>query len=521
MSRLLRALRSPLRLWQGSLPLRVIATTLAASIVVLGLGGWLLTEQVTNGVLETKQRTALAEASIAYESAQRQLTAANQTGTNVNEILTQLAFEVANRGSVTDQYQVVVQGPVSDIRSGNIEAESVPESLRRTVAEEDNLWITPTLVRYTDGSTEPGYAVGGALLAPGAGRYQIYFIFPLTDEVRTLEVLQTASLTTGTMMVIALALVAAMVARQVVVPVRRARLAAERLASGELDARMTVRGTDDLASLGTSMNHMATELQGQITQLEDLSRVQQRFVSDVSHELRTPLTTVRMAADMLYDSRDEFSTVAARSAELLHEEVERFQGLLDDLLEISRFDAGAAVLSTDAVDLAELTRQEIDAHSGLAERYGTPISLHVDGPVRAEADPRRVRRILRNLISNAIEHGEQQPIEVYVAGDDRGVAIAVRDHGVGFPANQGSQVFHRFWRGDTARARTIGGSGLGLAISMEDARLHGGWLNAWGRPNQGAQFRLTLPRVQGTVVEVSPLPVMPRDYRPTPTGEDA
>ncbi|NLT31752.1 MAG: HAMP domain-containing protein, partial [Propionibacterium sp.] len=368
MSRLLRVFGTPIRLWRGSLPVRVVASTLVASILVLGLGGWLLLQQVTAGVLDTKQRTALAEASVAYESAQRQLTAANASGTNVNEMLTQLAFEVANRGSVTDQYQVVVQGPVSDIRSGSIEAESVPESLRRTVSEADNLWITPTLVQYTDGSSEPGYAVGGSLLAPGAGRYQIYFIFPLTDEVRTLEVMQRAALTTGAVMVIALTLVSTMVARQVVLPVRRARLAAERLASGELGARMEVHGTDDLASLGTSMNRMATELQGQITQLEDLSRVQQRFVSDVSHELRTPLTTVRMASEMLYDSRDEFPPLMARSAELLHDEVERFQSLLDDLLEISRFDAGAAVLVAEPIDLADLTQTEIDALSGLADR---------------------------------------------------------------------------------------------------------------------------------------------------------
>ncbi|NLT29941.1 MAG: HAMP domain-containing histidine kinase, partial [Propionibacterium sp.] len=219
-------------------------------------------------------------------------------------------------------------------------------------------------------------------------------------------------------------------------------------------------------------------------------------------------------SEMLYDSRDEFPPLMARSAELLHDEVERFQSLLDDLLEISRFDAGAAVLAAEPIDLADLTQTEIDALSGLAERHNTPISLQVTGPVTAEVDPRRVRRILRNLISNAIEHGEQKPIDVYVAGDERGVAIAVRDHGVGFQANQVTQVFHRFWRGDTARARTLGGSGLGLAISMEDARLHGGWLNAWGRPGQGAQFRLTLPRTQGGIVEVSPLPVMPRDYQP-------
>lgn len=513
-ARLWQLLRSPVQLWRGSLPMRVVTSTFAASLVVLVLGGWLLMEQATQGVLASKQRAALAEASLAYDSAQRQLTAANQAGTDVNETLTQLTFETANRGRLTDQYQVIVQGPVSDIRSGSIETSSIPESLRATVATEDNLWVTNTRVRYTDGTDEPGLAVGGALLVPGSGRYQIYFVFPLTEEVRTLEVLQRAALTTGLMLVLALTAISGLVARQVVSPVRRARVAAERLATGELDARMRVRGTDDLARLAGSMNNMASELQKQITQLEELSRVQQQFVSDVSHELRTPLTTVKMAAEMLYESRDEFPAVTARSTELLYDELGHFESLLNDLLEISRFDAGAAVLAIERLDLVDLVRSEVQSHEGLAERFETPLRFHSNRPVTAEVDPRRVRRIVRNLITNAIEHGEHRPIDVYVVGDDKAVAVAVRDHGVGFQASHAKQVFHRFWRGDTSRTRTLGGSGLGLAISMEDARLHGGWLNAWGRPGQGAQFRLTLPREQGTVVEVSPLPVMPRDFEP-------
>jgi len=319
-----------------------------------------------------------------------------------------------------------------------------------------------------------------------------------------------------------LTLIAALVSRQVVTPVRAARRAAESLASGNLDDRMQVRGSDDLARLATSMNNMASELQKQISQLEELSRVQQRFVSDVSHELRTPLTTVRMAAEVLHEAREDFDPVAARSAELLQNEVDRFEALLTDLLEISRFDAGAAVLAIDEVDLRDVVARVVEANARFAQSTGTQVTVHATKPCTAEVDARRIERIVRNLLVNAIEHGEGRPVDILLDADDAAVAIAVRDHGVGFEANQAGQVFLRFWRGDPARARVIGGSGLGLAISMEDANLHGGWLTAWGRPGLGAQFRLTLPRKAGAILEQSPLPLVPRDLVvPSPTRLEA
>jgi two-component system, OmpR family, sensor histidine kinase MtrB len=231
----------------------------------------------------------------------------------------------------------------------------------------------------------------------------------------------------------------------------------------------------------------------------------------VSHELRTPLTTVRMAAEVLHESRDQFDPISARSAELLQTELDRFEALLTDLLEISRFDAGAAVLAIDEIDVCALVDRVVEAHAVFAANTGTEIHVQQTEPMKAEVDARRIERILRNLLVNAIEHSEGRPIDILKAMDDKAVAIAVRDHGVGFEASQAKQVFHRFWRADPARARTMGGTGLGLSISMEDARLHGGWLTAWGRPGMGAQFRLTLPRKAGTILEQSPLPLTPRD----------
>jgi len=260
---------------------------------------------------------------------------------------------------------------------------------------------------------------------------------------------------------------------------------------------------------------MGGALQSQIRQLEELSRVQRRFVSDVSHELRTPLTTVRMAADLLYESREDFGDPAAeRSAELLQNQLDRFESLLADLLEISRFDAGAAILDAEPADLRDVVARVIEGAEPLARTKGSAVIVRGgDEPVVAEVDPRRIERVLRNLVVNALEHGEGRDIEVRLAAGDGAVAVAVRDHGIGLKPGEASRVFNRFWRADPARARTTGGTGLGLSIALEDAALHGGWLHAWGEPGGGSQFRLTVPRNAGGEVQRSPIPLEPEDSR--------
>jgi two-component system sensor histidine kinase MtrB len=299
-----------------------------------------------------------------------------------------------------------------------------------------------------------------------------------------------------------------------VTPVRMARRVAERLAAGQLQERLKVTGEDDLARLATSFNQMASNLQRQIRQLEELSRVQQQFVSDVSHELRTPLTTVRMAGDVLHDARRSFDPATARAAELLQTELDRFETLLVDLLEISRFDAGAAVLDLDEVNLVDVAQRVAEQTRAVADQRHTHIVVKApDHPCLAEADIRRVERIVRNLVTNAIDHAESRDIVIHVAGDDQAAAITVRDYGVGLKPGESSMVFNRFWRGDPARARTSGGTGLGLSISLEDTHLHGGWLQAWGQPGEGTQFRLILPRRAGMPLRQSPLPLVPLDAR--------
>jgi two-component system, OmpR family, sensor histidine kinase MtrB len=502
--------RFPVTWWWRSLPLRVVLTVFVASVLVLVLGGFLLMQQATIGVIDGKEETAKNEARQAVNTAQQQLNAADLTGgVNVDKLLLDLATGFANRA---EQFEVIIIAGGQTITAGNAATSSIPPALRKQVEQSNDLLMTPTQIDYRDmRPSVAGLAAGATLSLPLTGRYQIYLMFPLTQEVATLVVLRYAVVTTGAILVILLTFIAALVSRQVVTPVRGARRAAESLASGNLHDRMKVRGQDDLARLATSMNYMASELEKQINTLEELSAVQQRFVSDVSHELRTPLTTVRMAAEVLHEAREDFDPVAARSAELLLNELDRFESLLTDLLEISRFDAGAAVLNLEEVNLRDLVQEVVEANARLAETNHTEITIRASGDAKAEVDARRIERILRNLLVNAIEHSEGHPIDILIEGDEAAVAVAVRDHGVGFEASQARQVFHRFWRGDAARARAVGGTGLGLAIAMEDANLHGGWLTAWGRPAMGAQFRLTLPRKAGAILETSPLPLVPRD----------
>ena len=480
-------------------------------MLVMVLAGAVLLQQATAGVVAAKRDSSLNEAVGVFTFMQEQLRNPEFRGLAVLESLNRLADLAVAQQS---QYRVVIQAPSSSLVSAGILAESVPAALRERVEESQGMFITPTEVVYTDPAVapEPGWAVGASLIGPAGERYPVYYLFPMTTELQTLRALRGAVIGAGIVLVIALTLIAYLVTGQVIRPVRRASQAALRLASGRLDERVRVHGTDDLALLAKSMNRMAGQLQQRIRELETLSTLQQRFVSDVSHELRTPMTTIKMAADVIHDSRGKLDPMSARSVELMSTEIDRFDDMLADLLEISRFDAGAAVLSLQETEVAALVTAEIEANRSMAEQLGVQLVFNkLTDDNTAHVDDRRIRRILRNLITNAIEHGERRPVLITLASDDEAVAVAVRDHGVGFEAENASRVFDRFWRADPSRTRIVGGSGLGLSISMEDARLHRGWLTAWGRPGRGAQFRLTLPRTPDDELTSSPLPVIPTD----------
>jgi len=512
--------------WRRSIQARVVLSTLVLSAIVVSLVGWTLLRQITDGLVQDRVREAVAEAGRSNAEVQGSLSAAT-SDFDASAQLPNLVSGVMSRGSVRG-YDVVLIGPLTQtegtgVPSGGerftpgLDLDSVPASLRRDVEQPTSAgtsW-TYTDIRYdTEGRPDvPGVAVGTRLVLPADGdTYALYHLFPMSAEQRTVALVSQAVLTSGALLLVLVAGLSWLVTRQVVTPVRLARRTAERLAAGRLEQRMQVRGEDDLARLATSFNQMATSLQKQIRKLEDMSAAQRRFVSDVSHELRTPLTTVRMASDVLHDARDDFDPVTARAAELLQNELDRFELLLTDLLEISRFDAGAAALHLEDVNLVDLAYRVVDSVEALAERGGTRLVVRaLSTPCVVEADIRRVERIVRNLVTNAIDYADSSDVVILVDANEEGGALAVRDYGVGLRPGDEVRVFNRFWRADPSRARTSGGTGLGLSISLEDARLHGGWLQAWGTPGGGAQFRLTLPRRAGGRVARSPLPLVPRD----------
>ncbi|MCM0619368.1 MtrAB system histidine kinase MtrB [Nocardioides bruguierae] len=523
-------LRRALTSWRRSISARVVLSTVLLTLVVVGVVGWFLLQQTRDGLLENRISAVVAEAADEADDARNRLDSASVTDIDAAQQQRELVEPIIQRGLARD-FSVVLAAPGDDVADGvpggatytlGLDRSSVPSGLVAHFAgPADPAW-TYTSIRTTDAAgdvlVEPGIVVGSQLTLPADGRtYTLYLLFPTSEDEETLDLVARALLTASALLVVLVAGVTWLVTRQVVTPVRMARQVAERLAAGRLQERLEVTGEDDLARLAGSFNQMATSLQRQIRQLEELSRVQRRFVSDVSHELRTPLTTVRMAGDVLHDARERFDPATARAAELLQTELDRFESLLADLLEISRFDAGAAALDLDDVDLVGVCRRVVDATRPLAQARGVTVRVVADGPVVAEADVRRVERVVRNLVSNAIDHAGPRrpggPVEVLVhaAADEHASAVAVRDHGVGLAPGESARVFDRFWRADPARARTSGGTGLGLAIALEDARLHGGWLQAWGRPGQGAQFRLTLPRQTGEPLRRSPLPLVPDD----------
>jgi two-component system, OmpR family, sensor histidine kinase MtrB len=524
-----RAVRAPVRLvvsgvvgrWRRSVQLRVVSATVVLGLIVVLVVGQSLLSRISDDIVSSRQRAVVAQSKQDFAQAQTSfLNLPASSRSDLDSKIQDTVYALAGPADPPTRYVILeraLNSPASaaivDRSSSALAPSSIPGDLRQAVVRNPQEQQSKVFSATLDGRDVRVIAVGGLLdLGLSSGKYELYFVYSLDREVQIVDVVRRTFIFGGAALVLLIGAVAWVVTRQVVAPVQQAARTAEQLAAGRLDRRMRVRGEDELARLGRAFNEMAASLERQIHQLEELSRVQRRFVSDVSHELRTPLTTLRMAGEVMYEARHSFEPALGRSAELLQAQLDRFEALLADLLEVSRFDAGAAVLETEAVDLREIVGRVVEDLTPLARRHATLVRLEVSGgPTVAEVDPRRVERIVRNLLANALEHSEGEPVEIRLAGDDEAVAIAVRDHGVGLREADLGMVFNRFWRADPARARTTGGTGLGLAISLEDAHLHGGWLQVWGEPQEGANFRLTLPILAGAQLAGSPLPLVPED----------
>lgn len=513
-------LRTVVKLWRSSLQLRTVAITVILSSITVWIIGGYMSFSVGTNLFESRREQVLDSSSRATIAAQGRFDAVDDADSVDLDSVTALALAAVNQAASTPDTIAILRTKGEDGRNAPVDrisggyATLISSDLRETVAASDrrSSYLQSVTLTNDEGVTSPGIIVGSQLSVPNGDQYELYLVYDLTDTAQTLAFLQQTLLLGGLSLIVLIGAITYVVVRLVVGPVRMAAETSERFAAGELEARIPERGDDVIATLARSFNGMAASLQQQITRLASLSQLQQRFVSDVSHELRTPLTTIRLAGDVLYDQRESFPPATARTAELLHTQVQRFEILLADLLEMSRYDAGAVDMEVEPTNIVRLVDDAIEAMAPLGESKGSQLRLVAPGGYfEAELDARRIRRILQNLIGNAIDHGEGKPIVIYVDSNEEAVAIAVRDYGVGMTTASVERVFDRFWRADPSRQRTTGGTGLGLAISLEDAALHGGWLEVWSSPGEGSCFRLTLPRLRGATLTGSPLDLPPVD----------
>ncbi|MFF3028484.1 MtrAB system histidine kinase MtrB [Microbacterium sp. NPDC057944] len=509
-------------LWRRSLRFRTLTVTLLLTSLAILVTCVTMALVIQGDLFDSRKNEVLEDARRAVDQAQAVLDSAaiSDDPAALSELWDSVQRDLARNSTAegiagirinakagTDTAAVRLNGFTAGL-SENL----ITQALRFRVVEFDDRQTWQSVALTVSGREVPGIIVGQQIKVPQAGPFQMYFSYDLSDADQTLSFVQRTLWIAGIGLVAIVAAISFVVLRTVSTPIVEAAETSARLASGDLGVRLEVRGEDELATLGRSFNAMADSIEAQIKELGELSLVQQRFVSDVSHELRTPLTTIRLAADMLNDQRDEFDPVMSRTTELLHTQVQRFETLLSDLLEISRYDAGSVQLELEATSLAHLAEDMIDQMRPLAEGHDTELRLVAPGgysPV--DMDPRRVRRVLRNLIGNAIEHGEGRPVVITVDSNQHAVAVGVRDSGLGMEADDAERVFDRFWRADPSRQRTIGGTGLGLSIALGDAMLHGGTLAVWSEIGVGTNFVLTLPRHQGVIDGPSPVPLEPQE----------
>ena len=486
-----------------------MAITGAITALVVAVTWVYLSTAVGNDLFENRRDEVLIDAAQATQTAQRLLDASDASD---RAGLTSLM--VATRATIRDtssssQVQVrrqlgqplFAEAPLDFTTDAGLSSVVTPELADSvSTGAQPQYWQSVTF-EDASGNAQPGIVVGSTLIFPGsAGRYSLFIGYSLAEAEQTLAFMQRILLITSIVLMLVIGILVFTAVRFVFRPIRVAADTSHRLAQGEDEVRMPPLGDAQFDVLANSFNEMADSLERRIDELDSLSTMQQRFVSDVSHELRTPLTTLRLAGDVLFSERESFTPATARSAELLHAQILRFEALLEDLLEISRYDAGIVAPALEATDLAALVADVVEGMQSLGE---SPISVHpLTAATTVEVDSRRIRRVITNLLGNAIEHGEGKPIDVTIDADAdadadaASVTVTVADQGIGMSPEELEHVFERFWRADTSRARVIGGTGLGLAISLEDAQLHNGTLTVTAKPGGGATFVLTLPRAQ-------------------------
>ena len=518
--RTLNPFRAIHRWWVHSLQFRSVTSAGIMMLIAFIAVGTSLSNQIATSLFENKKNQALEESIKGFDNVQSVFDGSSEARTdseirrNVTRALTLLdaSGDTQRRWVLVPLDQQSKKGFIPEQSGDNaLDAATIPEDFKSTVRDSPGgvFWEKKDLSEpeKSNGEPYPALIIGTSVSIPQNPDYGLFVVYDLSESSSTITYINVVLGTGFTVLLILVLSIVWFVTRLAVRPITLTAITAEKLAAGDLNRRVSVRGKHQAARLGISFNKMADSLQDQITQLERLSTLQQRFVSDVSHELRTPLSTVRLSSELLYDSRDTLNPVQSRSVELMHNQVDRFQALLSDLLEISRFDAGSAVLNIDAEDFMSVLNDVLVEVIPHLERTGTRLIVHSEqAHIDIDIDRVRIERVLRNLLFNAIEHGESKPVDIYIATNATNLGVAVRDHGIGLSEEEAAQVFNRFWRADTSRKRTLGGTGLGLSITAEDVRLHGGRIEAWGMKGKGACFTMNLPLVHGG--ELGPSPVL-------------
>jgi two-component system sensor histidine kinase MtrB len=379
-------------------------------------------------------------------------------------------------GKLVDQYKsrgnfltVATRGGQTFLSSASVSLRSVPAGLRAIVGRGDLGYERTTVAGDR-------FLVTGA---PAANGTKLYFFFPENGLWHELSVLRNVLFGWVGILVLLAALAGVVLARSTLRPVARASAAAQSLAEGLLETRLPVEGKDEFGVWAESFNEMAAALEAKIAALSAAQARERRFTADVAHELRTPLTALLGEASLLADHLDRMPPEARRPAELLIADVARLRKLVEDLMEISRFDAGAESVHAEEVDVAALVRAAVRARG-----WDDRVRLEGDG-LRVTSDPRRLERIVANLVDNALEHGGSS-VSVRIGENE----IEVADDGPGIPSEHLPHVFERFYKADASRSGV--GTGLGLAIARENAILLGGELEVASEPGQGTRFTLRL-----------------------------
>lgn len=376
--------------------------------------------------------------------------------------------------------------------------EDVPDSLRRAVDRQQSVNSANSSPyhlywqRVVDQGTP--YLVAGTRMNGGGPTG--YIRKSLEPEAKDLNSLGwSLGIATG-LALIGAALIAQAASTTVLKPVHRLGVAARRLGEGKLDTRLQVSGTDELADLSRTFNRAAEALEKRVADMAARDEASRRFVADMSHELRTPLTAITAVTEVLEDELDAggMDAMIEPAVRLVVSETRRLNSLVENLMEVTRFDAGTARLVLDDVDVADQITACIDARAWL-----DAVDLDAERGIYVRLDPRRLDVILANLIGNALKHGGS-PVRVSVRVQADEVVIAVRDHGPGIPEDVLPHVFDRFYKASASRPRSDG-SGLGLSIALENAHIHGGGISAANSPEGGAVFTLRLPREASEVTE--------------------